>query len=77
MKFIHNTVSLCNECYRHIPGVVFERDDKIWLSKKCPEHGVMEEVVEIDTEYYYNLAKTDDSEFISDRKSTRLNSSHT
>ncbi len=65
MKFIHNTVGLCNECYRHIPGIVFERDDKIWLSKKCPEHGIMEEVVEIDLEYYYGLAKTDESEFVS------------
>ena len=36
MKFIHDTVSVCNECYRHIPGVVFERDDQIWLTKKMP-----------------------------------------
>lgn len=65
MKFIHDTVSLCNHCYRHIPGIVFERDDKIWLTKKCHEHGVMEEVVEIDTNYYYGLYKTNVSEFVS------------
>ncbi len=52
MKFIHDTVSLCNHCYRHIPGVIFERDDKIWLTKKCMNHGIMEEVVEVDTEFY-------------------------
>jgi hypothetical protein len=65
MKFIHNTVSLCNHCYRHIPGVVFERDEKIWLSKLCKHHGVMEEIVEIDLEYYYGLYRTNTSEFIS------------
>jgi hypothetical protein len=57
MKFIHDTVSVCNHCYRHIPGVVFERDDKIWLSKKCQTHGVMEEVVEPDVEFYYSLSR--------------------
>lgn len=57
MKFIHDTVSVCNHCYRHIPGVVFERDDKIWLTKKCQDHGVMEEIVETDIEFYYNLSR--------------------
>ena len=65
MRFIHNTVSLCNHCYRHIPGVVFERDENIMLSKKCSKHGIMEEIVEIDPAYYYGLYKTDASEFIS------------
>lgn len=57
MKFIHDTVSLCNHCYRHIPGVVYEKDDKIWITKKCEEHGVQEELVEIDPEFYYGINK--------------------
>lgn len=65
MKFIHNTTSLCNECYRHIPGVVYEKDDKIILTKQCPEHGIMEEVVEVDTEFYYGTQRTDTSQFVS------------
>ncbi len=65
MKFIHNTVSLCNECYRHIPGVVYEKEDKIYLSKLCPIHGEMEEIVEIDTEYYYNLHREQVGKFVS------------
>lgn len=65
MKFIHNTTSLCNECYRHIPGVVYEKDDKIMLTKQCPVHGIMEEVVEIDTEYYYNLDRKKVGKFVS------------
>ena len=57
MKFIHDTISLCNHCYRHIPGVVFERNDQIWLSKMCHEHGQQQEIVELDPEYYYGIVK--------------------
>lgn len=59
MKFIHDTISLCNHCYRHIPGVVYEKDDKIWITKKCEEHGEQQELVEIDPEFYYGIKKTD------------------
>lgn len=55
MLFIHNAVSLCNHCYRHIPAVVFEDNNKILMKKQCPEHGVMGSIVEIDTEFYYSL----------------------
>lgn len=55
MLFIHKTVSLCDHCYRHIPGNVYEQDGKILMAKKCPEHGVMHSVVEIDPEFYYGL----------------------
>lgn len=65
MKFIHDTVSLCNHCYRHIPGIVYEKDDKIWLTKKCDEHGVQEELVEIDPNFYYNINKVGSSSFVS------------
>lgn len=65
MKFIHDTISVCNHCYRHIPGIVFEKDDKIWLTKLCQEHGEQQEIVEIDTEFYYNLTKTNITEISS------------
>jgi hypothetical protein len=65
MKFIHDTISVCNHCYRHIPGIVFEKDDKIWLTKKCSEHGEQQEIVEIDTEFYYNINKADTTEISS------------
>ena len=65
MKFIHNTTSLCNECYRHIPGLVYEKDDKIYLTKLCPVHGEMEEIVEIDAEYYYGINRHQVGKFVS------------
>jgi uncharacterized radical SAM superfamily Fe-S cluster-containing enzyme len=65
MKFIHDTISVCNHCYRHVPGVVYEKDEKIWLTKKCPEHGEMQQVVETDPEFYYNINKASSATFVS------------
>jgi uncharacterized radical SAM superfamily Fe-S cluster-containing enzyme len=55
MLFIHNTVSLCDHCYRHVPAVVYEKDNQILMTKKCAEHGEITSIVEIDTEFYYSL----------------------
>jgi uncharacterized radical SAM superfamily Fe-S cluster-containing enzyme len=55
MLFIHKTISLCNTCYRHIPAIVYELDGAIRMSKKCEHHGIMDSVVEIDSEFYYSL----------------------
>jgi len=55
MHFVRKTVSLCEHCYRHIPGEVYEKDGKILIDKSCPEHGVMTGIVEIDPEFYYSL----------------------
>lgn len=54
MKYVHNTVSLCNICYRHIPATRFERDGAIWLNKKCKWHGEQEALVEPNAEFYIN-----------------------
>lgn len=51
------TLSMCEQCYRHIPAVKFERDGQVWLEKTCPEHGVHECLVEIDSDFYYNVQK--------------------
>jgi len=55
MLFIHNTVSLCDHCYRHVPAIVYEKDNQILMTKKCTEHGELTSIVEIDTEFYYDL----------------------
>jgi len=65
MKFIHNTISLCNECYRHIPSIVYENNEKIWITKKCEHHGEQQELVEIDTEFYYSINKQGGNNFVS------------
>jgi|LauGreDrversion4_2_1035121.scaffolds.fasta_scaffold35065_4 hypothetical protein len=55
MLFIHKTVSLCDHCYAHIPGNVIENNNLIKLIKRCPEHGEMTSIIEIDKEFYYSL----------------------
>jgi uncharacterized radical SAM superfamily Fe-S cluster-containing enzyme len=40
----HETESICPECNRIIAALVFERDEKIWISKTCPDHGPCEEL---------------------------------
>jgi uncharacterized radical SAM superfamily Fe-S cluster-containing enzyme len=55
MLFIHNTVSLCDHCYRHIPAIVYEQDDEIRMIKRCPDHGESTSVVETNPAFYYSL----------------------
>jgi organic radical activating enzyme len=54
MNKIHDTTSICEHCYRHVPAVLFERDNAIWLSKKCKWHGESEYLVEPNAEFYIN-----------------------
>ena len=58
MLFIHDTVSLCNTCYRHIPAFIFEQDNQIYLRKKCPFHGESEILVEPDAALFHSLEYT-------------------
>ncbi len=43
-NFIRQTQSICPECNRILPAIVFERDDKVYMTKTCPEHGETEEL---------------------------------
>ena len=49
---IQRTLSMCEQCYRHVPADRFEKDGQIWLGKTCPKHGYHECLVEIDSEFY-------------------------
>ncbi len=43
-RLLRKTASLCPECYRLLPAIIFERDGKVWIRKVCPEHGEVEEL---------------------------------
>ncbi len=53
---LEETKSLCPECLKVIPAVVFYRDGKIWIAKECPDHGKFEDVYWGDY-YMYMRAK--------------------
>jgi hypothetical protein len=48
----NQTISLCEQCYRHIPAERFERGGAMWLGKTCPKHGYQEAVLDINTDFY-------------------------
>ena len=52
----HQTQSLCPECTRILPSLVFAEDNKVWIQRECPEHGEIKEVYWEDLEMY-NKAK--------------------
>ncbi|MCK4496766.1 MAG: radical SAM protein [Candidatus Aenigmarchaeota archaeon] len=46
------TKSLCPECLKIIPAVVFYRDGKVWIAKECEKHGKFEDLYWGDYEMY-------------------------
>ena len=52
---IGETVSICHECYKHVPALKYEIDNKLYMVKYCEEHGVHRYVIENDYEFIKNL----------------------
>ncbi len=46
------TISMCPECYRHVPAKKVFRNDGVYLIKECPVHGQREDLVETDVDFY-------------------------
>ena len=51
------TMSLCEECYRHIPATRFKRDRALWIHKVCPEHGEREYRIEREWNFDEDIKK--------------------
>ncbi len=52
----HKTYSICPETRRVVPALVWERDGKVWITKKCPE-GMITDVYYESVEQYYRFQK--------------------
>jgi uncharacterized radical SAM superfamily Fe-S cluster-containing enzyme len=46
------TVSLCPECYMHIPAMLEDRAGEVWMTKTCPTHGDSEALVDPSRKYW-------------------------
>jgi hypothetical protein len=55
--FYELTRSICPTCRRVIDGHILIRDNKVYLRKRCPEHGHFEGLVYGDAELYANSSK--------------------
>jgi uncharacterized radical SAM superfamily Fe-S cluster-containing enzyme len=49
---ISKTASLCPECTKTVPADIFERDGKVWIRKRCPKHGTVEDLYSGDAAFY-------------------------
>ena len=52
-------MSICSKCLKTIPAKIIFKDKKVYLQKHCLEHGVFEEILEEDIEYFLNKRKYD------------------
>ena len=52
-RALKTTVGLCPECLAYVPAFVFERSGRVWLRKRCPDHGAGEAVLENDARWYF------------------------
>jgi uncharacterized radical SAM superfamily Fe-S cluster-containing enzyme len=51
-RALKTTVSLCPECLSYVPAIVFERDGRVILARRCGAHGPSEALIESDARYY-------------------------
>ncbi|HEX5503653.1 MAG TPA: radical SAM protein [Thermomicrobiales bacterium] len=55
--FYELTRSICPECRRPIDAQILLRDDKVYMRKRCPEHGWFEALVYGDAQAYTSAAR--------------------
>jgi len=54
---ITETKSLCPKCLKILPATIFERDNKVWIKKRCQKHGEIEDLYWGDYEMYERAKK--------------------
>ncbi|NJD98532.1 radical SAM protein [Thermococcus sp. LS1] len=52
----HRTYSLCPETRKVVPALIWEKDGKVWITKRCPE-GLITDVYYESVEQYYRFQK--------------------
>jgi len=55
--FLELTRSICPECRTVIDAQVISKDNKIYMKKRCKEHGLFESLISSDSERYLNAYK--------------------
>jgi len=55
--FYELTRSICPECRRVVDAQILLREDKVFMRKRCPEHGSFEALVYADAQAYTTISK--------------------
>src|SRR5437764_6944238 len=50
--FYGQTTSLCEICWSLVPAKIIGEEGRVYLQKRCPDHGVMKTLIEEDAEYW-------------------------
>jgi uncharacterized radical SAM superfamily Fe-S cluster-containing enzyme len=50
--FYDVALTICSKCFRKLEGKIVFQDDKVFLMKRCPEHGAERVLVADDVDYY-------------------------
>jgi 7,8-dihydro-6-hydroxymethylpterin dimethyltransferase len=55
MQKLHETTSLCAVCKQGVPAEIWEVDGKIWMKKRCSEHGSREVLLASHAKWYQHV----------------------
>lgn len=50
--FYDVAISICSTCYRRVDAKIVFEEDKVWMLKRCPQHGHQRVLVADDVDYY-------------------------
>jgi uncharacterized radical SAM superfamily Fe-S cluster-containing enzyme len=50
--FYDVAISICSTCYRKVEGKIIFQEDKVYLTKRCPQHGAEKVLIADDVDYY-------------------------
>jgi len=57
LQVIKKTKSICPECFKVLDATIFEKDNKVYIKKECPEHGKFQDVYWSDYDQYLRAEK--------------------
>ena len=57
MQVIKQTKTICPECLKVLDATIFERDNKVYIEKTCPQHGRFQDLYWSDYEQYQRAEK--------------------
>lgn len=49
------TTSLCHECLKRVDAKIIFQDEKVYMQKRCPEHGFSKVLIADDIQYYKEI----------------------
>lgn len=55
MEYLRRTTSICPECLENIPATIYEDEGKVWMKKKCKNHGEYRDLYYSSSDFYERI----------------------